>query len=283
MSFADLHVHSSFSDGTMTPSEILSVAQNEDISLLSITDHNVIQGAAELMRLARGTGVQCVSGVELDTLCDGVDFHILGYDFDLSDRTFAGRVSSNRARLDMISEILISRMERDYDNISLRDFKKYTCPNGLGGWPALHYFMEAGITQSLREGFSLYEQYGAGYDCVSFPGIGEACRWIHEAGGIAVLAHPGRVIPNDDTVLFESRLRELVSMGLDGIECFYPSHSDEVTDICLKICGQLGLVVTAGSDSHGSFEHTRIGETKTPAGSLNVPFSGTDPHLPLRR
>ena len=258
----------------MTPAEILEVARNKNITLLSITDHNVTAGTAELLRLAEGSGIRCITGVELDTPCDGVDFHILGYGFDLNDRTFARRVSENRFKLDEISEILGSRMENDFYNISLKDFRKYSCPQGLGGWPALHYFVESGITESLRDGFSLYEQYGAGYDCVPFPGIDEACRWIHEAGGTAILAHPGRVIPAENLGLFESRLKEIISMGLDGIECFYPSHSGCVTDICLKICRQLGLAVTAGSDSHGNFEHTEIGETHTNIRSLDISSFG---------
>lgn len=260
--YVDLHLHSYYSDGTMSPEEIVRVAAANQVGLLAITDHNVLTAVGELEELSREYGIIYLSGVELDSIDQGSDIHILGYGFDTSNNTFTRFVKNNRDILDDISIRLISDMEQDYQEISLADFRLFSYDKGKGGWKALHYFLEKGLTKSLREGFSIYNQYGITNDSGDYPSIREVLKQIHNAGGKAILAHPGVSIKETDPEMFQQRLLQLLEQGFDGVECYYPTHTGEITDICIKICRQQGLLITTGSDCHGGFGYSEVGELK---------------------
>ena len=94
-----------------------------------------------------------------------------------------------------------------------------------GGWKALHYFVEKGLTSNLSEGLQIYSQYNHSYTCVSFPSIKKVCDKIHNAGGKAILAHPEKVIKSRDLIEFKDAILDIITKGVDGIKCYYPSHS----------------------------------------------------------
>ncbi|HOA80389.1 MAG TPA: PHP domain-containing protein [Defluviitaleaceae bacterium] len=265
---ADLHIHSYYSDGTMSPKDILSTALEKGVGLLAIADHNVLEGSKELEKISKGYDIGFISAVELDSLYKGEDIHILGYGVNLYDDVFYKFVKRNRFLLDEISVKLIKKMQEDFNNISLQDFLSFNYDNKKGGWKALHYFMEKGITKSLREGFELYPKYNCSYDCVDFPSVKEVCKYIHNAGGKAVLAHPGETIKERDMTIFKKRIESLIDFGIDGMECYYPTHTKEITKICLDICKDRGLLITAGSDCHGDFGNAKIGEMNIPVTNL---------------
>jgi len=267
---ADLHVHSYYSDGTMSPEEILEAALAKDVGLLAIADHNVLEGSVKLRELCSKCNIRYVPAVELDTLCEGKPIHILGYGMDFSDKEFCLFVRRNRAMLDEISVKLIEKMQADYNSVSLPDYLEYSYDRKKGGWKALHYLLDKGLSKSLRGGLEFYDIYNCSYDCVDFPTVSAAAQYIHNAGGKAVLAHPGEVIKETDMNLFAEKVLELVSYGLDGIECYYPFHTKDITDICLEICRNKGLLITTGSDCHGDFGRTEIGETGIAIGQLNL-------------
>lgn len=258
--FVDLHLHSYYSDGTMSPEEIIRAAVANQVGLLAITDHNILAAVEELEELSREYEIAYLCGVELDSIDLGSDIHILGYGFDCGNDTFARFVKNNREILDDISVRLIRDMEKDYKDISLADFRSFTYDRGRGGWKALHYFMEKGLTKSLREGFSIYNQYGITNDSGDYPPIQEVIKQIRNAGGKAILAHPGVSIKEKDPELFRHRLLQLLEQGFDGVECYYPKHSEEVTNVCTEICRQKGLLITTGSDCHGDFGYSQVGE-----------------------
>ncbi len=270
MAYADLHIHSCFSDGTMSPAEILEEAVQKNIKVLSITDHDVLQGTKQLISLCGNTEVRCISGVELNAVENGVNYHILGYGFHIDDAAFNQRVAGNRQLLEEVNIKLIEKMLPDYPDISMEEYQSYSYPREAGGWKALHYFMHKGITHNLNDGFSVYAEYDHTYTCVNFPDIKTVCRWIHEAGGHAILAHPGKVIKYDDITEFEQQVCRLLDLNLDGIECYYPSHTKQIENICLRICRERGLIVTSGSDCHGTFQDTSVGQLLTPVELLNI-------------
>lgn len=270
MHYVDLHIHSFYSDGTMSPAEIIKEAEQNNVSVISITDHNVLEGSQEAILLTRNTNISCISGVELDAIHNDVNYHILGYGVDLENKTFIRRVKRNRELLEEVNIKLIKKMENDYNNISLEDYKSFNYKRNLGGWKALHYFVEKGITSSLLEGFQLYKKYNHNYTCVKFPSIEEISTWIHEACGKAVLAHPGKIIISEDKKIFRNSLLDVVQSGIDGIECYYPSHSQEIIDTCLEVCNERNLLITSGSDCHGTFENTTIGQLCTEVDVLRL-------------
>jgi predicted metal-dependent phosphoesterase TrpH len=246
----------------MSPEEIVQAAVANQVGVIAITDHNVLTAAGELKKLSLEYGIEYLTGVELDSIDQGTDIHILGYGVDLENVDFSRFVKNNRDILDNISIRLISDMEKDYTNISLADFQAYSYDRGEGGWKALHYFRDKGLTESLREGFSIYNQYGITNDSGDYPSITEVLQQIHDAGGKAILAHPGVSIKETDPEVFRNRLLELLEQGFDGIECYYPTHTPEITDLCVRTCREHGLHITTGSDCHGAFGYSEVGELK---------------------
>lgn len=267
-SIADLHVHSCFSDGTMTPAELLDAAAARGVGLLALTDHDLLEGARALRDLPGKRGVSCVSGVELDAMDFGLNFHILGYGVDLDDPGFQAFCRENRERLEEVNRRLIVKMERAGEPVSLAEYEAFAYEPTLGGWTALHYFLSKGLTEKLAGGLSVYGKYSHSYTCVGFPPISEVSGRIHAAGGLAVLAHPGEVIPREDMAAFRAAVLSAMAQGLDGIECHYPFHPPEVTELCLALCREHGWLVTCGSDCHGGFGHSRVGELPVTVGSL---------------
>lgn len=267
---ADMHIHTYNSDGTMAPQDIVDAAINSGVGLLAVTDHNELAGTIELGKLCNRYDLQYIPGVELDSLDRGVNIHILGYGMDLNDTEFVQFVNRNRQLLDRVNSMLIEKMEPDYDNISYADYLEYHYDRTKGGWKALHYLMEKGLTNTLREGFAFYPRYDCGYDKVDFLSVSEVCEYIHKAGGKAILAHPGVSVKEPDIKAFEREVRRLVSFGADGIECYYPTHSAQITELCLSICKEQNMLITCGSDCHGNFGNAKVGETNTPIRKLNL-------------
>lgn len=267
---ADLHIHSYFSDGTMSPAEILKEAFDHNVGLIALTDHDMLEGSRELGELCQGIDIIYVPGVELNSLEEGLNYHILGYGIDINNQEFIDFVDKNRTMLFTVNSLLIEKMQNDYKNISIEDYNAYTYDRRKGGWKALHYLVEKGITNTLREGFALYTKYECYYDVVDFPSIRTVCECIHKAGGKAVLAHPGVSIKETDLTLFRNKLLKLLDYGLDGMECYYVTHTDEITRLCLTICNDRNLLITCGSDCHGSFGTAHVGDVNIPISMLSL-------------
>jgi predicted metal-dependent phosphoesterase TrpH len=259
-SYVDLHIHSYYSDGTMSPEEIVAYAKEHGVGLLAITDHDILKANFELRELCPRYGIDYITGIELDSLHRNTNFHILGYGFDLEDEEFQAFAQEDRNRLDEVSIRLLRKMQEELPGVSLADFQSFTYDRRKGGWKALHYFMERGLTKQLREGLAIYDQYGINNDNGAYPTVSEVIQQIHKAGGKAVLAHPGVSIKASDIQEFKAILIELLDLGLDGVECYYPGHSKEVTELCRAICEERGLLITTGSDCHGDFGKAKVGE-----------------------
>lgn len=212
--------------------------------------------------LCKGTSIRVIPAVELDCLHHGVNIHILGYGVDLQDPAFVTFVQRERELLDLVSVKLIGKMSLALPSISIADFEHFTYNTRLGGWKALHYFVRKGLSRNLREGMRFYNEYGCSYLSVDFPSVQEVCCAVKAASGFAVLAHPGEVIGSSNIPRFTEEIQKLTELGIEGVECYYPTHSDDVTEVCIDICKEKGLLVTAGSDCHGGFGKTNVGEMK---------------------
>lgn len=269
--FVDLHIHSYYSDGTMSPKEIAADAKRRGVGIAAVCDHNMLEGSREFGVLCKDMGLGFIPGVEIDSLDGGVVLHhILGLGVDLYYPPFVSFIKRNRVMLDDISVKLIGKMSAALPDISFSDYESFSYDRRLGGWKCLHYLVYKGLAESLQGGLEYYKEYGCPFSVVDFPSIQEVCAQVRSAGGLAVLAHPGETIKRFDKEAFESELERLISLELDGVECYYPTHSEEVTQLCLKLCRKKDLIVTSGSDCHGSFGHTHIGEMGVTADMLNL-------------
>lgn len=260
--YVDLHVHSCHSDGSMTPAEIVEQAVAHGVGVLAIADHDMLEGSRAAEGLCKKAGIRYIPAVEMDTLKDDTNFHILGYGVDLQDAAFERFVQAVRFSLDESSVKLVEAMERDHATISFAEYMDYAYDARKGGWKALHYLLDKGVSTSLKGGIALYQQYGMTYQQSGYPTIRATCHRIRQAKGYAVLAHPGELLDTRDPAAFRAALVELIGLGLDGVECYYPSHTDEVTAICVDVCKTNGLLITTGSDCHGTFGKTTVGEMR---------------------
>ncbi len=272
MNYIDLHNHSFYSDGTYSPNEILQMAKEEHVSVLAITDHNELKGTKLLMEISKDSDVQCITGVEIDCTEFGRNIHMLGYDFDLGNKQFDEFVTTNRTLLDVANRDFVEMIAKQDSRVSLEDYDKYEYDRRLGGWKAIHYFVERGVASNLDESFDLFFKGEFSYEDISFFGVKRVIDEIHQAHGKAVVAHPGRIFKDLNDTEFEEILRKFVALGIDGIECYYPKHTESQTQICLKICEVFDLFITAGSDCHGTFETTKIGQMKTLLSQVKINF-----------
>ena len=268
MAFADMHIHSLYSDGSYSPAEIVRRARASGVELISVCDHNEIRGTLEAEPLARAAGLKYVQGVEIDAIHENADIHILCYGADLADEALLRHIHKARQVLDGMSTELLRRMQKDYQQMSMEEYETFPHDSSRGGWKMLQYLQFKGITPDLKSGFPYYDRYRVTYQDAGFDAAETIIAAIHAAGGRAVLAHPGVVFPTGRLSLFEACVEEAMDLGMDGIECYYVRHSAGITRSCLDICRRRGALITAGSDCHGAFNHNEIGQTRTPLDKL---------------
>lgn len=250
----DLHFHTTFSDGTMTPEEAVEKGVGLGFGILAAADHNSWQGWERFAAACREHGVRPVRGMEVDCLFLGMDIHILAYGFSPAPPLIRLAAESRRLLLKM-SDDLIEKLIPLYPEkeLSVEECRGWPFDPAAGGWQGIQYLLAKGVTSSLPEGMSLYDRYGCGYDTYPFPPAGEVITAIHDAGGKVVLAHPCNWFSPERREELLSALDWLRELGLDGIECHYPANSPALTALCRDYCREHGLLITAGSDDHGAF------------------------------
>lgn len=248
----DLHMHSYYSDGTMSPKEIVQAAKDAGVGVISITDHNRLDSWEELQEEALKEGIVAIRGVEIDCKFEGKPFHVLAYGFEATPELIE-IINYAYSELQRTSTDLISRLEKDDNRVSLEDYNNYQHNPRNGGWKGLHYLFHKGVTEKLFDGFSYYGKYKCDHKEYNFPEMKDVCEAIWKAGGYSVLAHPGVNFKNISSEELIEELVEIKAQGIQGIECYYPTHSEELTKTCTDFCKENNLLITVGSDEHGEF------------------------------
>jgi predicted metal-dependent phosphoesterase TrpH len=232
----DLQSHSTCSDGALRPAEVVRMAAQAGVKLLALTDHDTVAGVPEALAAARIKNIHLTPAVELSSVhADAEDLHILGYDIDVADSTLTDALADFRAdRVRRIAEMA--------ERLGLR-LPEHPSP----GRPHLADQLQRRHPELTRdELFAAYLTPGAPtYVRRSRPTVAQAIDIIHAAGGLAVWAHPYWDV--EEPVLFE---------GLDGVEAFYPSHTEEQTRALYAAARERGLLTTGSADFHGpAHEH----------------------------
>ena len=272
---ADLHMHSYYSDGTMSPREIVEDAKKRNVQLIAITDHNVLDSYTELKEAAEEFGINVIRGVEIDARFEDIVVHILAYNFQDNEKLF-NLVHKAKNELLETSIELIKRMENDYENISSEDYEAYDYDRRKGGWKGIHYLFDRGITSELFEGVKYYGQYKCGHEYFDYPTVEEVIDAVHEANGYVVLAHPCNYYKNNTKEEVLEKLEKFKSIGIYGVECYYPANSEMMTETCIEFCKNNNMIITVGSDSHGDFGAVSkgieyyIGAVKKDSSELNL-------------
>lgn len=248
----DMHMHTYFSDGTMSPEEIVQKAKTREVGILAITDHNKLESWEELQKAAAKEGIVPIRGVEINAAYKDKVLHLLAYGFEDHTKLFELIDLADR-EMQRMSDDLIVNLSKIDERVSLEDFNAYEYDRRKGGWKGLHYLLERGLTTKLFEGFRFYREYGCDFPEYHFPAIEELCKNIKEAGGYSVLAHPMSYFKELNEEELIAVLEDLRSKGLTGIECYYPTHSESMTQTCVDFCKKYNMLITTGSDEHGEF------------------------------
>jgi predicted metal-dependent phosphoesterase TrpH len=245
----ELQSHSTVSDGQLPPAEVVAQAWEAGVTTLALTDHDAVTGVAEAAKAAEQLGVELVPAIEMSCVHEyAEDLHICGYWVDVG----AIGPACERAQRERVSraEEIIGRLNNWGFEVKLEDAVAEAGDALSIGRP--HIARAAGATGDLGP---FFEEYlvpgGKAFVPRRWPTAEQAIALIHEAGGTAVIAHPYWDIEDRDEV--DDLIR---SLGTDGVEVFYPSHSEEQTAHLLELCEELELIPTASSDYHGPTHKT---------------------------
>lgn len=258
--FADLHIHTQFSDGTYTPEEVVAIARRHDLAAIALTDHDTVEGCVPTAAVGAAAGLEFIPGVELTAEQDGHELHILGYGFDPANAHLLARLELFQSvRQQRIREI-VARLNAL--NVTLEADAVFALANcrSPGRPHVARALVAAGVCDSLDEAFERFlKRHRPAWVPKYKVSALEALELIHQAGGVAVLAHP--VLNRVDDLI-----PGLVSAGLDGIECFHTKHSTAASQRYLEMAESLGVIVTGGSDCHG------LNKGKPLLGTVKLPY-----------
>lgn len=259
MKFADLHLHTVFSDGTYTPEELVEKALKQELCAVAIVDHDTVGGILPTLDAAAGHNLEILPGIELTAEYNGIEVHILGYLIDYQRKSLKeklDRLKQNRiARIYKITEKLRSL------GIKLNPETVFALAKAgtVGRLHVARAMVQERLAGSIFEVFQKYiGDKSPAYVCGFRFSPPEAINLIKDVGGIPVLAHPYSL---NNTGL----IVEFINYGLQGLEVYYPEHTSAKVNFYLGLAKQYNLLVTGGSDCHGAAKpEVKIGSVKIP-------------------
>ncbi len=271
----DLHVHSTASDGTLTPAEIVSLAESLHLGAISLTDHDAVDGNRELLQSGIPRSIGFLTGVEISTMppeCFPVfgSFHILGYGIDIENKALNKTLATLQDARKNRNPKIIRKLNDLGIKIDLIQVSQFAGQCQLGRPHIAGYLVHKGYAASIDEAFDQYLGKGKAAYVEKFRiPCREALKLILDAGGLPVLAHP-YLIQLGKGVVFEKLIVELKSMGLKGLEIYYPEHPPESVRYFSRIARKYNLIVTGGTDFHGDIKpEIKLGSG---FGDLFVPY-----------
>jgi len=259
MKFADLHLHTQFSDGTFSPEELVSHAQKHGLACIALTDHDTVEGCARAATACAAAQMEFISGTELTAEHADTEVHILAYFVDTQNQALLTRIAGfQTVRQNRIREMVAALNRLGIPLKAETVFALANCKSP-GRPHVARALVKERLIGSLDEAFEKYLKKGrpAWVPKTKMSAL-EAVELIHQAGGLAVMAHPG--LNRTDEII-----PHLVTAGLDGIECFHTKHSTVMAERYLEFAEKFQLLVTGGSDCHGfSKKAPLIGTVKLP-------------------
>ena len=258
----DLHSHSSVSDGTETPAQLLRAASASGLGTIALTDHDSTAGWADATAAARENGVALLPGMEFSTRVEGASVHLLGYLFDPENAELVAETTRIREGRRHRAERIVERLAVDYA-LTWDDVLEQTTPGGTVGRPHIADALVArGFVANRSIAFETILHWRGGYFQPHYaPDPLTGVRLVRAAGGVPVLAHPATAGRN--RVMPEARLAELVDAGLFGLEIDHRENTTDGKARLHELADRYGLAVTGSSDYHGAGKPNRLAENTT--------------------
>ena len=255
----DLHLHTYYSDGTFTPEQVAKAAEEMKLAAISLTDHDTIEGCDRLAKACDERNIEFIPGTELSVDIEGNEMHLLGYFLDTQNErliTETTKYQQNRTNrvhglVDQLNELGI-----ELDAVDVFDLAKCKAP---GRPHVARALVKHGFCGSVDEAFSRFLRRGApAWVPKTNVDYREGIELIHQAGGLAVMAHPG-------LNKIDHLIPDLVKAGLDGLECWHTRHPKSTAKRYREMAERYGLIITGGSDCHGAGRgHPLIGTVRVP-------------------
>jgi len=257
---ADLHLHSTASDGALPPAEVVARAYAAGLRAVALTDHDTVAGVAEAQSAAEAHGMRCLTGVEISASVEGEEVHLLGYGFDPEHQALQNHFTRLQSERRDRARAIVQKLQGLGVEISYEAVANVAGEGAIGRPHVAGVLVAQGQVASFHEAFDRY----LGNDAPAyvakppFP-ADEALTALHEAGGVGVLAHPGHWTASHT-------LRHLVNAGLDGLEVIHPSHDDTLRTYYQGFARGQNLLMTGGSDFHSdrSGGRSRLGRYTIP-------------------
>jgi len=260
MKFADLHLHTHFSDGTFSPEELTGHGLRLGFAVLALTDHDSVEGCAPMAAACASSEIEFISGTELTAEYNDIEVHLLGYFLDIYNERLLAEIAKFQAvRQNRIRE-MVARL--NHLGVPLETESVFALANckSPGRPHVARALTKAGLVKNPDEAFErfLKKNRPAWVPKAKMSAL-EGVELIHAAGGLSVMAHPG--LNRTDEII-----PALVDAGLDGIECFHTKHSTAMSERYLEIADRFHLLVTGGSDCHG------FSKGKPLIGTVRLPY-----------
>lgn len=262
--YVDLHIHTTASDGLLTPEKVIEFAQELNFSAIAIADHDTVDGYESAKQKAEDSGIELIPAVELSIAYKGMDFHLLGYLIDCQDSEFKKKIENFREERLIRGEKMVEKLNEL--GIALRMDTVKTIARGASvGRPHLaDALLKEEYVKTYNEAFARYLGYHApAYVPKKYLTPGEGVELIHKVKGLAILAHPG-------TSHQDELIPDFMEMGIDGIEAYHSQYDRFQTNKYINMAKKFGLVYTGGSDCHGRGDLILIGKVKVPYRCLEM-------------
>lgn len=256
--YIDLHLHSTASDGFLTPKQIVELAIKRNISVVSITDHDTVDGVQEALNFSEGKPITVIPGVELSTEYENQEIHILGYFIEYKNTLFNNQLKILREYRLKRANRIVQRLEQLGKRVDINRVLEIAGTGSVGRPHIAQAMVEKNYVSSIKDAFNRYLGIGKpAYIPRKKLSPEEAINMINENKGIPVLAHPG-LLKND------SIIEKLSCRGLKGLEVIHKEHDKDIIKKYFLKAETLGLIKTGGSDCHGQLPYI--------LGTLNVPI-----------
>ena len=264
----DLHVHSNVSDGTRSPREVVFHAKEKGLHAMALTDHDTVGGLDEAIEAGALYQIEVIPGIELSADFPNDNLHFVGLCIDYKNKDFLTKLTPLRDARKIRNAKMLAQLRDLGFNIAVDENSDITTRAHFA-----RALLEGGYVASIKEAFDLYLSPGKpGYVKRVTPSPEECIDLIHEAGGVAILAHP--TLYNLSMVDLEELIVRLAHYGLDGIEAIYPLHSPEEEAYFIVLARKLNLIISGGSDFHGDNKPGL--ELGVGYGDLKIPYTVLD-------
>lgn len=244
--FVDLHLHTTYSDGSYTPQELVKKAKKLGYSAIAVTDHDTIAGIEKSLAIGQKHNLEVIPGVEFNTLLSGSEVHILGYYIDYQNKELTNLLDKiKKERRERIKKMIDLLKELYNFNITLDEIKEISADNILGRGHIARLLTKKDHVENWEEVFDKYigkgqPAYVKRKKITPF----KAIDIIKKANGIPVIAHPGLI--NDDNIV-----QQIINYGIAGLEVYYLEHTEKQIEYYHKLAKENSLLITGGSDCHG--------------------------------